>query len=182
MPLSARPRKGALSVRETALFAMIGVMMYAGKAVMEPLPNIHPLALFTVTVTLVYRRRALYPIYAYVLVNGLFAGFAPWWLPYLYIWTVLWGVVMLLPKNMPRKAAAVVYPLVCALHGLAFGTLYAPLQALMYGYDWRGMLTWISLGFPMDVLHAVGNLAAGLLILPLSDLLRKLNVRFRIGA
>ena len=38
------------------------------------------------------------------------------------------------------------------LHGLAFGTLYAPLQALMYGYDWRGMLTWISLGFPMDVL------------------------------
>ena len=33
---------------------------------------------------------------------------------------------MLLPKNMPRKAAAVVYPLVCALHGLAFGTLYAP--------------------------------------------------------
>ena len=59
MPLSARPRKGALSVRETALFAMIGVMMYAGKAVMEPLPNIHPLALFTVTVTLVYRRRAL---------------------------------------------------------------------------------------------------------------------------
>lgn len=52
----------------------------------------------------------------------------------------------------------------------------------MYGYDWRGMLTWISLGFPMDVLHAVGNLAAGLLILPLSDLLRKLNVRFRIGA
>ena len=89
---------------------------------------------------------------------------------------------MLLPKNMPRKAAAVVYPLVCALHGLAFGTLYAPLQALMYGYDWRGMLTWISLGFPMDVLHAVGNLAAGLLILPLSDLLRKLNVRFRIVA
>ena len=62
------------------------------------------------------------------------------------------------------------------------GDADAPLQALMYGYDWRGMLTWISLGFPMDVLHAVGNLAAGLLILPLSDLLRKLNVRFRIGA
>ena len=161
---------------------MFGVLMFSSKLLMEALPNIHLLGMFTVLLTVVYRSRALYPIYTYVLLNGAYAGFSPWWLPYLYIWTVLWGVVMLLPKNMPRKAAAVVYPLVCALHGLAFGTLYAPLQALMYGYDWRGMLTWISLGFPMDVLHAVGNLAAGLLILPLSDLLRKLNIRFRIGA
>ena len=161
---------------------MFGVLMLTSKIVMEAVPNVHLLGMFTMLLTVVYRRRALYPIYTYVLLNGVYAGFASWWLPYLYIWTVLWGVVMLLPKNMPRKAAAVVYPLVCALHGLAFGTLYAPLQALMYGYDWRGMLTWISLGFPMDVLHAVGNLAAGLLILPLSDLLRKLNVRFRIGA
>ena len=64
---------------------MLGVIMYAGKAAMEPLPNIHPLALFIVATTLVYRRRALYPLYAYVLINGLLAGFAPWWLPYLYI-------------------------------------------------------------------------------------------------
>lgn len=165
-----------------AVYAMFGVLMLTSKILMEAVPNVHLLGIFTMLLTVVYRRRALYPIYTYVLLNGVYAGFASWWLPYLYIWTVLWGVVMLLPKNMPRKAAAVVYPLVCALHGLAFGTLYAPLQALMYGYDWRGMLTWISLGFPMDVLHAVGNLAAGLLILPLSDLLRKLNVRFRIGA
>ena len=165
-----------------AVYAMFGVLMLTSKIVMEAVPNVHLLGMFTMLLTVVYRRRALYPIYIYVLLNGVYAGFASWWLPYLYIWTVLWGVVMLLPKNMPRKAAAVVYPLVCALHGLAFGTLYAPLQALMYGYDWRGMLTWISLGFPMDVLHAVGNLAAGLLILPLSDLLRKLNVRFRIVA
>lgn len=165
-----------------AVYAMFGVLMLTSKILMEAVPNVHLLGMFTMLLTVVYRRRALYPIYTYVLLNGVYAGFASWWLPYLYIWTVLWGVVMLLPKNMPRKAAAVVYPLVCALHGLAFGTLYAPLQALMYGYDWRGMLTWISLGFPMDVLHAVGNLAAGLLILPLSDLLRKLNVRFRIGA
>lgn len=165
-----------------AVFAMFGVTMYASKVLMEAIPNVHLLGMFTMLLTVVYRSRALYPIYTYVLLNGLMAGFSPWWLPYLYIWTVLWGVAMLLPKNMPDRAAAVVYPVVCALHGLAFGTLYAPLQALMYGYDWRGMLTWISLGFPMDVLHAVGNLAAGLLILPLSDLLRKLNVRFRIGA
>lgn len=105
---------------------MFGVLMFSSKLLMEALPNIHLLGMFTVLLTVVYRSRALYPIYTYVLLNGAYAGFSPWWLPYLYIWTVLWGVVMLLPKNMPRKAAAVVYPLVCALHGLAFGTLYAP--------------------------------------------------------
>lgn len=79
---------------------------------------------------------------------------------------------MLLPRELPRKWAAVVYPVVCSLHGLAFGTLYAPLQALMYGLDWRGMLAWIAAGFPFDLIQAAGNLAVGLLILPLSELLK----------
>lgn len=90
-------------------------------------------------------------------------------------------MTMLLPRNMPKKWAAIVYPLVCSLHGMAFGTLYAPLQALMYGYNLEGMITWIIAGLPWDVVQAVGNLAAGTLILPLSELLRRLNVKFRIG-
>ena len=112
---------------------MFGVTMYASKVLMEAIPNVHLLGMFTMLLTVVYRSRALYPIYAYVLLNGLMAGFSPWWLPYLYVWTVLWGVTMLLPRRMPDKVAAVVYPLVCAAHGLAFGTLYAPAQALMFG-------------------------------------------------
>ena len=127
---------------------MLGVIMYAGKAAMEPLPNIHPLALFIVATTLVYRRRALYPLYAYVLINGLLAGFAPWWLPYLYIWLPLWGAAMLLPRGMGPRAAAAACCAVCALHGLAFGALYAPSQALLYGLDWRATLAWIAAGLP----------------------------------
>ena len=48
----------------------------------------------------------------------------------------------------------------------------------MYGLDWRGMLAWIAAGFPFDLIQAAGNLAVGLLILPLSELLKKLNRRF----
>ena len=88
---------------------------------------------------------------------------------------------MLLPRNMPKKFAAVVYPLVCALHGLTFGTLYAPAQALIYGLSLEGMLAWIVAGLPWDVVHALGNLAAGVLILPLSELLRRLNAKFGMG-
>lgn len=74
----------------------------------------------------------------------------------------------------------VVYPLVCALHGLAFGALYAPWQAIAFGLSWDGMLAWIVAGLPFDAVHALGNLAAGLLILPFSRLLKRLNKAIRI--
>ncbi len=141
---------------------------------MELLPNIHLLGMFTVLFTVVFRAKALIPIYINVFLTGLYGGFNLWWVPYLYIWLILWGAVMLLPRRMPRRVAAFVYPAVCALHGLLYGTLYAPAQALMFGLDFRAMLAWIVTGLPFDLLHAVGNLVAGLLILPLADLLRKI--------
>ena len=176
--MSARPLKGKLSVREMAAFAMFGALMYASKEIMAVLPNIHLLGMFTMLLTLVYRSKALYPIYVYALLEGLTWGFPVWWPPHLYIWTLLWGVTMLLPRDMPPRAAMIVYPAVCALHGLAYGALYAPWQALAFGLSWEGMLTWIAAGLPFDAVHAAGNLAAGLLILPLSRLLKRLEANF----
>lgn len=147
--------------------------MYCSKLLMEALPNIHLVGVLTVAFTLVYRKKALYPIYIFVLLSGLLAGFSTWWIPYLYIWTVLWGVTMLLPKNMPKKVAPVVYTVVCALHGLFYGVLYAPVQALFFGLDFKGMLSWIAAGFSFDLLHCIGNLLIGILIVPIVTLLKK---------
>ena len=157
------------------VFAMLGTLMFCSKIIMELLPNIHLLGMLTMVYTIVYRRRALIPIYLYVVLNGLYAGFAMWWIPYLYVWALLWGATMLLPRRMPTKIACVVYPLVCALHGLLFGTLYAPVQAIMFGLDFSQAVAWIVAGLPFDALHALGNLCAGMLIVPLSSLLYKLD-------
>ena len=131
--------------------------MYSTKIVMEVLPNVHLLGVFIVAITVVYRKKALYPIYVYVFINGFFSGFAMWWIPYLYIWAVLWGAVMLLPKNIPTKAKPIVYMTVCALHGFLFGTLYAPAQALLFGLDFKGTIAWIAAGLPWDFVHGVSN-------------------------
>ena len=72
------------------------------------------------------------------------------------------------------SAATVVYTIVCALHGLLYGTIYAPAQALMFGLSFKGMIAWIAAGLPFDVIHGISNFAVGLLILPLSKVLRKL--------
>lgn len=157
------------------IFAMLGALMFVSKLLMEWAPNIHFLGALTVTYTLVYRRRALIPIYVYVFLQGAYAGFNVWWVPYLYIWTVLWGLTMLLPKKMPTWLCAVVYPAICGLHGFMFGILYAPCEAFFYGFDFQTTLLWIAKGFYFDMLHGFGNTAAGLLILPLSQLMIKLE-------
>lgn len=168
--------ESSLTAREMAVFSMLGAVMFCSKILMEILPNIHLLGMFTMVYTLVYRKKALFPIYVYVILNGIFAGFAAWWVPYLYIWTVLWAVTMLLPKKMPLWAAAVVYPLVCSLHGFCFGILYAPVQALLFGFNLEQTIAWIIAGFPWDILHGISNFAAGFLIIPLVKLLRNLSV------
>ncbi len=162
-----------LTVREVAVFAMLGALMYASKVLMELLPNVHLLGVFTIALTLVYRWKALYPIYVYVLLCGLFAGFAAWWVPYLYLWTLLWGAAMLLPRKLPPKAQPLVYMLLCAAHGFLFGTLYAPAQALLYGLSFRATLAWIVAGLPWDFVHGVSNFFCGALIVPLVKVLRR---------
>ena len=87
---------------------------------------------------------------------------------------------MLLPQKMPRKVKPIIYMIVNACHGFLFGTLYAPAQALLFGLDFDGMIAWIVAGLPWDVLHGVGNLFAGLLILPLTRLLQGLLRRYRM--
>ena len=153
---------------------MLATLMFCSKILMEALPNIHLLGMLTMTYTIVLRKKALIPVYVYVLLNGLYGGFSMWWVPYLYIWTILWAVTMLLPRNMPKKIACVVYPVVCALHGFLFGILYAPAQAIMFGLNGEQLVAWLVSGISFDIIHGIGNFVAGLLILPVSEFLKKL--------
>jgi len=159
---------------------MLGAVMFSSKIIMEVIPNVHLLGALTMTYTLVFRSRALIPIYIFVMLSGLYAGFSMWWVPYLYIWTVLWAVTMLLPRRMPRWLRCVIFPLVCCLHGLAYGTLYAPAQALMFGLNYRQTVAWIIAGLPWDLVHGIGNLFSGLLIAPLSQLIDGLMKKGRM--
>ena len=164
-----------ITIREMTVFGMLGALMYASKMLMEIAPNIHLLGVFTIAFTIVYRKKALYPIYTFIFILGIFNGFATWWIPYLYLWTILWGMTMLLPKKMPKKIRPIVYMLLNACHGLLYGTLYAPAQALFFGLSFDGMIAWILAGLPFDFVHGVSNLFCGILIVPIISILRRLE-------
>lgn len=161
-----------LTAREIAVFGMLGAVMYASKILMDVFPNIHLLGVFTMAFTLHYGKKALYPIYIYVLILGLFSGFAAWWVPHLYLWAVLWWVTMRLPRSLPEKLRPVVYMAVCSLHGFLYGVLYAPAQAVLFGLSFEGMIAWIAAGLPFDLIHGVSNFVAGSLILPIVSALK----------
>jgi len=142
------------------------------------IPNIHLIGLFIAAFTLTYRAKALIPIYVYVMVYGALYGFSTWWIPYLYIWLPMWGFFMLVGViNLPTKIKIPVCMLFCALHGLSFGILYAPFQALIFGFSFQAMIAWIIAGLPFDIIHAISNFAIGLLIVPLTELLKKLDAQ-----
>jgi energy-coupling factor transport system substrate-specific component len=82
---------------------------------------------------------------------------------------------MLLPKNMPKRIAPIVFMLISGLHGLLFGVFYAPVYAIFTGMGWDRVWMWVMAGLPFDLLHGIGNFALGILIIPIVTLLRKLD-------
>lgn len=177
--MKTQPR---LDPRHMVIFAMLATLLFISKQVLEFLPNVELVSTLCMVYTLVYRRRALVPIYLFVLMEGVLWGFSSWWVPYLYLWAVLWAMTMLLPKALPGWLQAPAYAGLCALFGLIYGSLYAPWQAALYlGWDLKKVLAWIAAGLPWDLVHAVGNLALGALILPLTELLRDLERRITLA-
>lgn len=162
-----------LTTKEIAIFSMLGAVMYASKILMDWAPNIHLLGVFTIAFTVVYGKKALYPIYIYVMILGMLNGFATWWIPHLYLWTVLWGITMLLPKKLPGKIRPIIYMILCSLHGFAYGILYAPAQAFLYGLSFDKMIAWIISGLPFDITHGISNFFCGILIVPIILTLRR---------
>ena len=156
---------------------MLGAMMFASKIALEWAPNIHMLGMFTMVCAIVYRVKGLIPIYVYAAILFVFYGAAPWCIIHLYVWAILWGITMLIPRRLPTAVRAVIYPIVCALHGLSYGALCSLSQVPIYfdSFSIEKMIAYTASGFSFDVIHAIGNIGFGLLVLPLSQLLTKLE-------
>ena len=163
---------------ELIMLILFGVVMFLSKLLMEALPNIHLLAMLITLITVLFRAKALISVYVYVLLVGVYGVFSFWWIPNLYTWTVLWAIVMCLPKNMPDRVAVIVYAVVCGFHGLIYGALGAPVDVLAIGIGFERIGEYILTGIPFDIMHCVGNVLASLLTVPLLKPLRRVISKY----
>ncbi len=170
----------SIKLRELLLFTMLGCIMFVSKLLLEFLPNFHLVAVLLAVYTVVYRKKAIFPLIVYILLvtfQGVLSGMGPWWIPNLYIWLPVYFGILLVPKSLPMKFAAIIYAAICGLHGFLYGILYAPAQAIIFGLNFKGTIAWIVAGFPFDLIHGISNIILSILIPPLSIALKGLSKR-----
>jgi len=161
-----------LTVRQVALFGMLGALTFGAKVAMAGLPNIEPVSLMVMLFAVAFGLKGLYPVYLYVLMEILLYGVNLWNLNYLYIWAVLFFGAY----AMRKLKSSLWFALLSGLFGLAFGLLCSPVYMVIGGFSY-GIRWWLA-GFAFDIPHAIGNLViAALLFAPLRKLLTKLYNR-----
>ena len=159
-----------MTVREVALFGILGSLTFAAKYVMSGLPNIEPVSLMVMLFTVTFGKKAVYPIGVYVAMEFLFYGFGIWNIMYLYIWFILAAFAWM----MRKMEQPVVWAMLSGSFGLMFGLFCAPVDLVMGGAEFA-VSKWIS-GIPFDLLHCAGNFVMALLLFaPLGKLMKRLN-------
>ncbi len=161
--------KKTLSLRQIALFGMLGALTFGCKVAMSALPNIEPVSVFVMVFAAVFGLKCLYPIYVYVLLEILLYGLGTWNIMYLYVWAIL----ALTAYLMRRCQSVLSWAILGAAFGLCFGVLCAPVDFLLGDLGFV-IAKWVS-GIPFDLAHCAGNFVIVLLIFnPLRKLLEKL--------
>ncbi len=155
--------------------AMLAALLTISQVVLAGLPNVELVSLLILVWTRAFGRRILPGIAVFVALQGILYGMSIWWVSYLYIWFILWGIVMLIPRR------TVAYPLralgwaaLSGAYGFAFGTLTG-IPWLITG-GWRTFVAYVAAGIPFDIPHAIGNAVFALILAPvLIDTLERLN-------
>ena len=162
-----------MAARELALYALLGAIMFALKMVLAALPNIEPVSLLLIVYTLVFGKRAIWPLYTYVILECLTWGVNLWTINYMYVWLFLfWAVYALRHMHTPLGWAVL-----AGAYGLLFGVLCAPVYWITGG--WGAAVSWWISGIPYDILHCIGNFLMVLVLYrPCYRVLQKLAVQY----
>lgn len=148
----------------------LAAILLVGQLGMSFLPNIEPVSTLIILYTLIYRKQVFPVIYTFVLLEGIVFGFGIWWISYLYIWSILALIVLLLDK----MDSALFWAIISGAFGLSFGALCA-IPYLISGGPYAAFSYW-SAGIPYDIAHCAGNFALTLVLYkPLLRLLRRLR-------
>lgn len=159
-----------MKTKDIVTIGVLVAMIEAVKLGLAFLPNIELVSLLIILFTLYYKKKIVYVIYTFVLIEGLLYGFGVWWIMYLYVWTILAAITYLFRKN----ESVIVWSMIAGFYGLVFGGLCAIPYLFISGMK-AGFAYWIA-GIPYDILHGIGNFTGTLLLFrPIDKLLKKVN-------
>ncbi|NLZ83426.1 MAG: hypothetical protein GX915_07165 [Clostridiales bacterium] len=168
-----------MKIKDIVIIGMMGAILVGIQVAMGllPIPNLELVSLLIITFTLVFGYRTLYIIYIFVLLEGFFYGFGPWWVNYMYVWTILFFVANFFRK----REEPIFWAIISSVFGLSFGALCS-IPYFITGGSPSGIAYWVS-GIPFDIIHSVGNFIVALFLFkPIYRILNKLGNNGMISA
>ena len=161
MPLSmsGTEKREKVNTRDITLAAMATAVLFAAKEAMAALPNIEPVTLLLLVYTVIFGRRTLWIIAAFVVLEGAIYPMGTWWVMYLYVWPIWYVLVRVMARLRPSP---LLWACAAGGYGLAFGALCIPTHVLFHGVP--GAFGWWIAGIPMDLLHGAGNFCLTLVL------------------
>ncbi len=161
-----------MRIKDIVIIGMMSAILIAVQVALNFIPNIELVSLLIILYTLIFGRKAIYIIYVFVALEGFLYGFGLWWINYLYVWTILFFVVLILRK----LRSPFLWAVISGFYGLSFGALCSIPYFITGGIP-SGFAYWIS-GIPFDIAHGIGNFAVALVLFyPLYYMLDKINKR-----
>ena len=143
--------KFALSTCQVAILSIACSLLIIAQLALAFLPNVELVSLLIIIYTLNFKNKALYVIYAFVIVEGIIFGFSIWWFAYLYIWLILFFLTVFLKK----LSSSLFWATVAAIFGLMFGTLSSIPYFFIGGVT--AVFAYILTGIPFDLIHCFSN-------------------------
>jgi energy-coupling factor transport system substrate-specific component len=167
-----------MKIKDIAIIGMLSAILISVQVGLASLPNIELVSLLIIVYTLVLKKKTIYVITVFILLEGFLYGIGTWWLNYLYIWFVLYIITILFSK----ERSSLIWAIISGVYGLSFGALCAipyifigtVSNSSFLGGLQMAFAYWIN-GIPYDIPHGIGNFfAAFVLVNPLRNLLSKL--------
>lgn len=169
----SKHRLQGVTTKELVIMSVLSGVLVVGQVLFAVLPNIEIVSLLIYIYAQVYREKVFFIIYIFVLLEGCIYGFGLWWFGYLYVWSVL-AIIVLLIRDRNIFKSILFSSVILGAYGLAYGFLFAIPYFIIVGWN-AGVAYWVS-GIPFDLLHCVGNIAVTIIIYkPLSGLIKWLN-------
>ena len=142
-----------ISVKELILFGVLGGFVSASQVALSFLPNIETVSLFIILFSLIYRKKALYIVFTFVLIMGIVYGVGLWWFGYVILWPLLSIITFTFRRFIEEKYLTL--SIYSGAFGLLFGFFYAIPYAVFGGLN-AGITYWVA-GIPFDIIHGAGN-------------------------
>lgn len=155
--------KPRVAIRDIVLIAIASALLVVMQVALSFLANIELVSLLIILYTLHFKRKTLYIIYIFAILQGVIHGFHIWWITYLYVWTILYLITMLFQE----MRSPLFWAVIAAIFGILFGTMTALPYLFLHGFSAEGLratLNYILMGIRFDLYHCVGNFISVLVL------------------